>query len=201
MKLYKTPGIFKRIYPDFLWTKNTPHLYLSFDDGPHPEITPWALDVLKKHHVKATFFVLGENVSKHPDIYQRILDEGHSVGNHTMNHLKGRKTDTKSYVENVEQCAQLVDSNLFRPPYGSIKPSQSKALLQLGYEIVMWDVMAYDWIDNMNAQHTLESISKATKPGSIIVFHDNKKSIQNLKSILSEYIVEMKAKGFSFEQL
>lgn len=201
LKLYKTPGIFKRVYPDFLWHKNTSSVHLTFDDGPHPEITPWVLDELKKNQIKATFFVLGKHVKQHPDLYNRIIADGHAIGNHSMNHIKGRSTSSSVYIEDVLMCREIVESNLFRPPYGSITNRQKKLLIQEGFKIVMWDVIAYDWITDFDETLTLEKLVSYSKKGSIIVFHDSIKAADNLKKVLPNYIHEILEKGLNFDKL
>ncbi len=153
----KTPIVAKRMFPNYVWdipsTNKT--IYLTFDDGPTPEITNWTLDVLKQYNAKATFFCIGKNIQNHPSIFQRILNDGQVIGNHTNNHVKGWRTSTKEYLADVDEAQKIIDSeiknhqsktvNLFRPPYGQIRPKQGKALMQLNYKIVMWDVLSFDW--------------------------------------------------------
>lgn len=183
------PTFIQRLFPHLLWRyADDRKVYLTFDDGPVPEATPWVLDILKDNDVKATFFCVGENVAKYPDIYQRILDEGHTVGNHTYNHFHGWKTSTESYVDNIERAAELIDSRLFRPPYGKMTPQQTKAIEQKGYKTVMWDVLTMDYDKNKSPEDCFKTVQKHTKPGSIIVCHDSIKAIETLKVLLPRII-------------
>lgn len=158
-------------------------VYLTFDDGPIPETTPYILDTLKSYGVKATFFCVGENVKKHPELYTRIIKEGHFTGNHTFNHLKGWKTPLNAYLENVNQCANYVSSNLFRPPYGKITFRQYNALKKR-FHLIFWDVLAPDFDANVSAQKCLDIVKKRTRRGSILVFHDNFKVKNKLSELL-----------------
>jgi peptidoglycan/xylan/chitin deacetylase (PgdA/CDA1 family) len=172
-------------------------IYLTFDDGPVPVITPWVLDVLKTENVKATFFCVGENVKKNPEIYQRILDENHVVGNHTYNHLNGWYMHSNKYIENVQKCAEVVTSNLFRPPYGRLKKSQIKNL-KSRYSIIMWDVLAGDYDKKTSPEKCLDNVISNIRNGSIVVFHDSPKAHKNLEYALPRFIKEAKEKGFEF---
>jgi peptidoglycan/xylan/chitin deacetylase (PgdA/CDA1 family) len=202
MKLYKTPGIFKKMYPDFLW--NIPceeqTIYLTFDDGPTPQITNWVLDLLNQYNAKATFFLIGKNIVSNPTLLDRIKKEGHVIGNHTFDHLKGRSTASKEYLDNFNKCQELVDSNLFRPPYGSLKSKQAK-LIKPNAKVVMWDVLAYDWDQNLETDLAIEKIKTATQPGSIIVFHDTKKAEKNLKIMLPILLEFWTKKNFGFQKI
>lgn len=172
-------------------------IYLTFDDGPVPEVTPWVLDLLKQNDIKATFFCVGANVEKHPKIYQRMLAEGHSVGNHTHNHLNGWETKSENYFDNIENCAQLVSTRLFRPPYGRMKRSQ-RTHLGDRYSIVMWDVLSGDFDKSTSAEKCLDNVITNTRNGSIIVFHDSVKASQNLVYALPRFIEHSKKEGFEF---
>lgn len=200
--LVKTPNIVQSLWPRFLWRVPTQErvLYLTFDDGPIPEVTPWVLDVLKEFNAKATFFCVGENVRRYPEIYQRILAEGHSTGNHTYNHLNGWKTKTLDYLKNVRRCAHLVRSNLFRPPYGRLSPCQH-ASLERHYTIVLWDVLSGDFDQNVDAQQCLENIVENSASGSIIVLHDNIKTAEKLCFVLPELLRHFTQQGYRFEEL
>ena len=180
--------------------KNEQKIYLTFDDGPIPELTIWVLDVLKQNNVKATFFCVGENITKNPEIFQRIIDEGHKVGNHTYNHVKGWKTDKATYISNVEKCQQLTKTSLFRPPYGRIKKGQYR-ILSSQYKIVFWDVLSHDYDQMISPEKCLENSIKYTRNGSIIVFHDNVKAQKNLKFTLPQYIEHFVKLNYKFATL
>ena len=185
-----------------VWTIPTKEkeLYLSFDDGPHETATPFVLDQLKQHDAKATFFCLGKNVQTHPGIYQRILDEGHTPGNHTFNHLNGWKTKNDLYVRDIGEAAKYIDSKLFRPPYGRISPFVSKMLRkQLQYKIVMWHVLSGDFDEKLSAQKCLENVLLYAKPGSIIVFHDSSKAWKRMNFALPKILQYYSNKGFLFK--
>ena len=187
--LVRPPKILRSLYKDSIWRmdKTQQTIYLTFDDGPIPELTPWVLDVLNKYQVKATFFCVGENIIKNPDIFNRIIAEGHQVGNHTHNHLKGWQTKTRDYLANVEKCQALTKTDLFRPPYGRIGRKQYKTLSKQ-YKMIFWDVLSYDYDKFTNPEKCLENSIKFTQNGSIIVFHDNIKAKDNLKYTLPHYI-------------
>ena len=205
----KTPKTVKNLLRNFIWeipnSNNT--IYLTFDDGPIPEVTEWVLDILKEENIKATFFCIGDNIQKHPTLYQRILNEGHKTGNHTFNHLNGWSTKTKNYIENFKLCeTEHLKLNsehflLFRPPYGKMTLSQSKKIQKLGYKIIMWDVLSYDFKASITAEKCKENVLKNTTAGSIIVFHDSIKAEKTLRKILPEVIQELKNKGFQFDVL
>ncbi|KJJ39730.1 polysaccharide deacetylase family protein [Aequorivita vladivostokensis] len=192
------PRFIQRLYPERIWafSREEKSIYLTFDDGPIPEVTPWVLDELKKYNAKATFFCIGENVQKHPEIFQRILSEGHSVGNHTFNHLNGWKA-TSEYIENVDKAEgqmgnnskfKIQDIRLFRPPYGKITSKQAKILQRKGFKIVMWDIISYDYDANTSPEKCLQNVLKNIKPGSVIVFHDSLKAEKNLRFVLPKVL-------------
>jgi len=158
-------------------------VYLTFDDGPVPEATPWVLDQLATYGAKGTFFCIGNNVRKYPDIYDRILAEGHTVGNHTYNHSNGWKTPTRQYIAGVAAAAAVIDSKLFRPPYGKLRPRQLKEL-EADYKVVMWDVLSGDYDPALTAEQCIQNVLRHTKAGSIIVFHDSVKAIDKLTAVL-----------------
>ena len=196
------PSWFIKLNPTMVWTIPTKEkeLYLSFDDGPHKTATPFVLDQLKQHDAKATFFCLGKNVQTHPGIYQRILDEGHTPGNHTFNHLNGWKTKNDLYVRDIGEAAKYIDSKLFRPPYGRISPFVSKMLRkQLHYKIVMWHVLSGDFDEKLSAQKCLENVLLYAKPGSIIVFHDSSKAWKRMSFALPKILQYYSNKGFLFK--
>ena len=193
----KSPTIIKKYYSQLTWDipNQENKIYLTFDDGPIPGITEWVLDVLNEHQIKATFFCIGDNVIKYPAIYQRILDEGHAVGNHTQNHLNGWKIEDKDYFRNVDACADMVNSKLFRPPYGRIRKSQLTTLKK-EYSIIMWDVLSGDFDHKTSPEKCLSNVIKNTKSGSILVFHDSIKASENLKYALPKAIEVLLGKGF-----
>jgi len=203
----KTNKWVKKIFNNLVWDipNSDKKIYLTFDDGPIPEVTEWVLDLLKLEEIKATFFCIGDNIKKHPEVYKRILAEGHQTGNHTFNHLKGWKTETCHYINNFKLCEtehsklETQSSKLFRPPYGKIKPSQSKAIRHLGYKIIMWDVLSYDFDPTISAEKCLENVISNTEQGSIIVFHDSLKAEKNLKYALPKAIQILKNRGFVFD--
>ena len=203
----KTNSLIKKVFNNLVWDipNSDKKIFLTFDDGPIPEITEWVLDILKSEEIKATFFCIGDNIKKHPEVYKRILAEGHQTGNHTFNHLNGWKTKTNHYIDNFKlcetECLKLNSEHsfLFRPPYGKIKPSQTKAIRNLGYKIIMWDVLSYDFDPNIIPEKCLENVISNTEQGSIIVFHDSKKAEKNLKYALPKAIQILKNRGFVFD--
>ncbi len=210
----KTNTLIKKIFSNYVWdVSNTENkIYLTFDDGPIPEITEWVLEELKKNNAKATFFCIGHNIEKHPGIFEKVINDGHSVGNHTFNHLNGWKTSTKEYVDNSIQCSivssqspncKLTTANcqLFRPPYGKIKVSQSRKLRQMGYKIIMWDVLSADYDTAITPEKCLENVLENVSTGSIIVFHDSVKAFPNLEYTLPRALKYWVAKGFVFGKL
>ncbi len=187
--------------PQLVWRYvHSKRIFLTFDDGPIPEATPYVLDTLAQYDAKATFFCVGENIEKHPEIYQRILDEGHAVGNHTYNHLNGWHTPTTEYIDNVKKAEPLIESNLYRPPYGKLKPSQYRALKDK-YKIIMWDVLSLDYDSTVSADRCKSIVLEHSKPGSIIVMHDSLKSIDKLKLILPSIIESWLANGWELASL
>lgn len=203
----KTNKWIKKLFHNLVWDipNSEKKIYLTFDDGPIPEVTEWVLNILKSKDIKATFFCIGDNMKKHPEVYKRILAEGHQTGNHTFNHLNGWKTETNHYIENLKLCEteylklNTEHSFLFRPPYGKTKPIQSKAIRQLGYKIIMWDVLSYDFDSTISVEKCLENVISNTEQGSIIVFHDSIKAEKNLKYALPKAIQVLKDKGFVFD--
>ena len=197
--------------PSLLWNmpRNTNTIYLSFDDGPHFEITPWVLNTLKAYDAKATFFCVGENILQFPEVFQQIIAEGHSFGNHTHNHLKGWETSTSNYLENTLKAEDAISNyseiirhqKFFRPPYGKIKHSQAKRLKQLDYKIVMWDALSADFDPSITAEECYNNVIENTKAGSIVVFHDSEKASKKLKSVLPRVLEYYSSKGFTFKGL
>lgn len=205
MYLVKSPLLLKWYYPSLTWNKSRTEkvIYLTFDDGPIPDVTDFVLKTLRDQQVKATFFCIGDNIRKHPSIFQRLLDEGHQVGNHTYNHLKGWKTDDATYLENFEQCQTLTGTNLFRPPYGRIRKSQIKDIRSRYPEmkIIMWDVLSGDFDLNLSPQSCYHNVDKYVENGSIIVFHDSLKAFERMQYALPRVIANLKAKGYQFATL
>lgn len=202
MYFVNTPFFLRWMYPNVTWNRSRldKKIYLTFDDGPIPEITPWILDLLQEHQIKATFFCVGENIVKHPTIYQRLIREGHRIGNHTFNHLKGWDTPDDIYFQNIELCQQHTQSNLFRPPYARAKKSQIN-LLTKEYELIYYDVLSGDFDLNLSPEQCYKNVLKHTKNGSIIVFHDNLKAIPRVKYALPKVIVHFLEKGYTFDTL
>jgi peptidoglycan/xylan/chitin deacetylase (PgdA/CDA1 family) len=198
----RVPGIIRQLFPQREWKHSTREkvLYLSFDDGPHPEITRHTMDVLERFQAKATFFCVGDNVRKYPDVYKALLNRGHRCGNHTMNHLKGWNTSTENYISNVEEAAKLIDSNLFRPPYGRMTRAQER-ILKTQYRIIMWTLLSADYQPNLNRERALEFLKRQTSPGSIVVFHDSEKARQNLEYLLPRYLEFARNAGYTFATL
>lgn len=210
----KTNWLVKRIFPKYVWSipNDEKKVFLTFDDGPTPEITEWVLAELQNYNAKATFFCIGDNIQKYPEIFQKVLAENHSIGNHTFNHLKGWKTSTEDYIENTKLCdleiykletrnAQLETQKIFRPPYGKIKLSQSKQLRKMGYKIIMWDVISFDFDQTISKEKCLENVLQNVESGSIIVFHDSKKAWQNLEYVLPKTLKFLNEKGFICENI
>ncbi|AUC86690.1 polysaccharide deacetylase family protein [Polaribacter sp. ALD11] len=200
-----------RFFFKYVWrfSLDTKEIYLTFDDGPTPEITDFVLDELKKYEAKATFFCIGKNIVNHPDIFKRIIIEGHAVGNHTQNHLKGWCTKNGSYLENVDLCEETITKfndatikqKLFRPPYGKIKKSQAKEILKKGYKIIMWTVLSADFDTSISNEKCLQNVLKNTESGSIIVFHDSVKASEKLKYVLPKVLKKFSEKGFCFKAI
>lgn len=194
---FKPPKIIRRLFPSVIWDfPESPEVFLTFDDGPTPEITPWVLDQLREYGFKATFFCLGKNVEQHPEIYQRILDEGHAVGNHTYSHQKGWEMKTWRYVEDVDFADDLIHSNLMRPPYGRIKPVQAR-LLSERYNIILWSVLSQDYSSLVSPRSCLKNVTKHLRPGAIVLFHDSKKAFRNLRYALPRVLQFLKENGYS----
>ncbi|WP_020529176.1 polysaccharide deacetylase family protein [Flexithrix dorotheae] len=210
MFLHKMGWLFQEVlYPSLTWSRYSDEkvIYLTFDDGPIPEMTPEILEILDQFNAKATFFCVGDNVRKYPEIASETLGKGHVLGNHTFNHLNGWNTGNDSYFENIERCrdqfAVLVKSpeiKFFRPPYGRIARSQIKPI-QKEYEIIMWDVLSGDFSQKLDKKVCLEKSIKFAQPGSIIVFHDNLKAKKNLDYVLPRYLEYFSKKGFLFKAL
>ncbi len=200
--LVKTPDAFKPFAADMVWSidQESKVIYLTFDDGPTADITLKILDILDTYSAKATFFCIGGNVKANPKIYSDILRRGHRTGNHTWNHMSGWEYSDFSYFRNILECSELVNSSLFRPPYGRIKRSQVKGLKKQ-YTIVMWDVLSGDWSAEISPEKCLENVIKNTRGGSIVVFHDSVKAEKNMLYALPKALEILSKKGFEFKAL
>ncbi len=209
----KTPLIVKKICPNYIWDIPTQEktIYLTFDDGPTPYVTDWVLSTLRSYNAKATFFCIGKNVEANPNLFNLILKEGHTIGNHTQNHVKGWKSSTKNYIDNIKEAQNTFQNsvesntytlqNIFRPPYGKITRSQGKTLLKLGYKIIMWDVISFDWDKTLAKENCLKNVISKTKNGSIVVFHDSVKASKNMQYTLPKVLQHFIEKGYSFKAL
>jgi peptidoglycan/xylan/chitin deacetylase (PgdA/CDA1 family) len=201
----KTPWWLMKCYPSCIW-KMPDHekvIYLTFDDGPHPEATPFVLDTLKEYQAKASFFCIGKNVVEQPLIYQRIVAEGHAVGNHTFNHLNGWKTSDAMYMDNIAKAKQYIDSSLFRPPYGKITPFQLRLLAKANFKLrpVMWTVLSGDFDVKRTKESCLRNVLKSTGNGSIVVFHDSEKAFVKMSYTLPKMLDYFKQQGYRFEKI
>ncbi|TBO40947.1 polysaccharide deacetylase family protein [Pedobacter kyonggii] len=225
MYLIKSPLLLKWYYPSLLWNKSRTEkvIYLTFDDGPIPNVTDFVLKTLKVFNAKATFFCIGDNIVKHPEVFERVKNDGHAIGNHTFNHLKGWKTDNEIYLQNTLKCQELTQTNLFRPPYGRIRKSQIKSLksvvrspksifqnqqsdlglktIDSGLNIVMWDVLSGDFDTKLSPEKCYQNVIKHTENGSIIVFHDSLKAFDRLSYALPKVLAYFTEKGFTFSTL
>ena len=208
MYLHYTNSLIKRLFPHFTWNIKTSSrtIYLTFDDGPIPEVTPWVLAELEKYKAKATFFCVGDNIKKHANVFEAVLEKGHSIGNHTFNHLNGWKTAHNAYLENVRICEDYIPDSeksvqkLFRPPHGRLTASQSKALRE-NYQIIMWSVLSGDFDRKLAPEVCLKKSVQHTQAGSIVVFHDSLKAEKNLRYVLPKYLEYFDSQGFNFEKL
>ena len=208
--LAKTPGLLTRLYPSCIWNfpRDIQSIYFTFDDGPHPEATPFVLDTLKQYNAKGTFFCIGKNVAAHPDIYKRILNEGHAVGNHTFDHLNGWKTPDQEYIKNIGDARNYIDSKLFRPPYGRITKFQIRLLTasenvkqKTVFKIIMWDVLSGDFDISSSAEKCVKNVTSNAEAGSIVVFHDSEKAMPRMQKALIESLKYFSDKGIKFEAI
>ena len=200
MLIEQPPKLLRWLYPRALWRmdKNVKAVYLTFDDGPIPEITPWVLDLLDKYNIKATFFLVGDNVRKHPEEFKMIIERGHRVGNHTFNHISGLKYLSYNYLENTNKADELINSTLFRPPHGWMRWGQYMVLSHR-YTVVMWDLVTRDYSKRLNGRQVLRNVKKYVRNGSIITFHDSIKSEKNLKYALPRAIEWLLEQGYEFK--
>lgn len=199
---YKFPKLIRIFFPQILYSieNDLNEVYLTFDDGPIPEVTPQILDILSDFNAKASFFCLGKNVLNNPDIFRTIIENGHTIGNHSFDHLNGWKTDNFKYFQNIEKAERLIKSDFFRPPYGKISPIQIFKLSRK-YKIVMWDVLSGDFDINISKEKCVEYVLKNVKSGSIIVFHDSLKAKERVLYALPVVLDELQARGFRFARL
>lgn len=202
--MFERPSfLLRNLYPKALWRLNTieKRVVLTFDDGPIPEVTPWVLDILAKYNVKATFFMVGENIQKYPDVYKRVCEEGHSIGNHTFNHLKAWSTNKDVYFTNIAISSRNTPTKLFRPPYGQLYPWYIKELMRDFDKIVLWDVLSRDYDKSLSPEAVFNNVKNNVRAGSIVVFHDSVKSFTNLKYALPATIEYLQALNYKFEIL
>lgn len=206
----RTPLLLKKMYPSCIWnySRGEKKIYLTFDDGPHPVATPYVLDTLKEYNAKATFFCIGKNVMAYPDIYSRIISEGHAVGNHTHNHLNGWKTPDDEYIKNISEAGKYIDSTLFRPPYGRVTKFQIRLLTasenmkqKKVFKIIMWDVLSGDFDLSLSAEACAKKVINNAREGSIVVFHDSEKAMPRMQESLKESVKYFFEKGYSFEAI
>lgn len=204
MYISKIPTLITKLLSGVEWKgslTDPPSVYLTFDDGPHEKITPWVLNQLAEYEAKATFFCIGDNVVKHPEIFDLIKSMGHQVGNHTQNHLKGLQTKNEVYLENVAIAAMHIESKLFRPPYGKLKPSQVKALKSKGYRVIMYNLIAGDWDKEITPQTCLENLIFNLEPGDIVVLHDSEKAWDRMSFVLPKFLEHCKLQGWQLKTL
>jgi peptidoglycan/xylan/chitin deacetylase (PgdA/CDA1 family) len=200
MFIEQPPLLYRALFPGAIWRipADKKCVYLTFDDGPIPGITPWVLNILDRYGIQATFFCVGDNVRKYPDIYQMILDKGHRTGNHTYNHVQGIRLLTSHYIDNVEKASAHIHSDLFRPPHGHMRLSQVWQLRR-SYRIIMWDVVTRDYSPYMTPNGVLNVVKKYTRNGSFIIFHDSLKAEKNMKEALPRAIEWLQEEGYDFK--
>jgi peptidoglycan-N-acetylglucosamine deacetylase len=202
MFIEQLPYFIRGVYFGATWRKSRHEkvIYLTFDDGPIPEVTPWVLDILDQYKIQATFFCVGENVERYPELYKEIIRRGHRTGNHTYNHMRGFFTDSQTYLENSEKASRCIDSILFRPPHGEMRFSQLKALRKK-YEVIQWDVITRDYNQKLAKEKVLDIVKKYARNGSIIVFHDSLKAEKNMRYAMPKAIEFLLQKGYQFKSL
>ena len=201
MFIEQPPQLIRYLYPSAIWRmdKDERAVYLTFDDGPIPRVTPWVLDVLDRYGIKATFFMVGDNIRKHPDEFRMVVERGHRIGNHTFNHIRGLSYDINSYLENTDKaCRMMMNTNLFRPPHGYMSPKQY-AELKKRYKIIMWDLVTRDYNRKFTGEQILQKVKKYARNGSIITFHDSLKSEENIRYALPKAIEWLMEQGYEFK--
>jgi len=200
-----TPGWLRKFFPGCIWDikTNEKTIYLSFDDGPHPVITAFVLSELKKYNAKATFFCIGDNVKKFPEMYKQVIDQGHSIGNHTMHHINGWKNTDDNYLSDIAEAGKFIHSGLFRPPYGRIKKSQIHKLQTANPQLltIMWSVLAGDWVSTLSPQKCFDQIKNNIYPGCIIVFHDSEKANERMSFVLPKVLEHFSKLGYIFKKI
>lgn len=202
MLVERPPLLYRMLFPETVWRihKREHTVYLTFDDGPVPEVTPWVLDTLDHYGIKATFFCVGDNVARNPELFEEVKRRGHSVGNHTMNHMQGAKVNTRTYLRNVFQAHELIQSTLFRPPHGLLRWAQSK-VLRSRFAIIMYDLVTRDYSKKLTGEQVLDNVKKYARNGSIIVFHDSIKAERNMKYALPRAIEWLREQGYNFDKI
>jgi len=195
----KTPSIAKYLYPSLVWKKNTEQkkIWITFDDGPDEKVTPFIVNLLSKFNIKATFFIIGSQAKKYPELVKLIINNGHKIGNHSFSHLSGYSTKNNKYLQDVEQAKKYIDSDIFRPPYGKITTSQIKNLKK-HFKIIMWDIMSWDFKENISSNKIFRNVMNNVESGSIILFHNNLKSYKNLKKSLELILEKLKEQEYQF---
>lgn len=203
MLIERPPLLYRLLFPEALWRykrRNRRVVYLTFDDGPIPEVTPWVLDILDRYGIKATFFMVGDNVRRHPELLAEVHRRGHSVGNHTMHHLQGMKVTARNYWRDISAAAELIDSTLFRPPHGIMRWKQA-AVIKHHYNIVMYDLVTRDYSRKLGPERVMDNVRRYARNGSVIVFHDSLKAERNLRAVLPQAIEWLRLQGYEFEPL
>lgn len=201
MFIEQPPQFIRYLYPSAIWRmdKDERAVYLTFDDGPIPRVTPWVLDILDRYGIKATFFMVGDNIRKHPDEFRMVVERGHRIGNHTFNHIRGLSYDINSYMENTDKASEvMMNTNLFRPPHGYMSPKQYVELKKR-YKIIMWDLVTRDYNRKFNGEQILQKVKKYVRNGSIITFHDSLKSEENIRYALPKAIEWLMEQGYEFK--
>ncbi len=203
MKLTRVPNWIRKSKSDRIWdfSVSSKSIFLTFDDGPQEEVTEWVLDLLDQENIQATFFCVGNNVALNPKIYQRILDSGHQVGNHSYTHPNAWKTPTEDYLKDVEKAKEVIQSNYFRPPYGKISNKIVKEVENMGMTTVMWSLLSYDFEQDLDVEKQLKNVLSKVEPGDVVVFHDSQKSFSNLKKMLPSFVKYVKDQGWSFSRI
>lgn len=204
MLIEQPPLLYRLLFPEAIWRikhrSREKTVFLTFDDGPIPEVTPWVLDLLDSYGIKATFFMVGDNVRRHPELLDEVRRRGHSYGNHTMHHMQGMKTKARRYLRDVAEAAALIDSPLFRPPHGLLRWKQA-AVLKEHLNIVMYDLVSRDYSKKLNGEQVLENVKRYARNGSIIVFHDSLKASRNMRYALPRAIEWLLEQGYEFQRL